>query len=89
MPVVRLPDHDGRLPGPEHLDSRLALWAASMLFTPAFAGGPIGSALVTDLVPRQSLGRGLAVYNATTWLGGSSAACSPAMQHRAWAPHRP
>jgi MFS family permease len=45
-------------------------WAASMLFTLSFAGGPAGSALVTELVPRQALGRGLAMYNATTWLGG-------------------
>jgi MFS family permease len=45
-------------------------WAASVVFTLSFAGGPVGSALVTDLVPREALGRGLAVYNATTWLGG-------------------
>jgi MFS family permease len=45
-------------------------WAASMLFTLSFAGGPVGSAIVTDLVPREALGRGLAVYNATMWLGG-------------------
>ncbi len=45
-------------------------WAASMLYTISCAGGPAASALVTDLVPRESLGRGLALYNATTWLGG-------------------
>ena len=45
-------------------------WAASVLFTLSFVGGPAGSALVADLVPRQALGRGLAMYNATTWLGG-------------------
>jgi MFS family permease len=45
-------------------------WAASILFTLSFAGEPAGSALVTDLVPRQALGRALALYNATTWLGG-------------------
>lgn len=45
-------------------------WLASMLYTLSFAGGPVGSAMVADLVPREALGRGLALYNATTWLGG-------------------
>ena len=45
-------------------------WAASILFTLSFVGGPVGSALVTDLVPREALSRGLAMYSATTWLGG-------------------
>ena len=45
-------------------------WAASMLYSLSFARGPVANALVTDLVPRESLGRGLALYNATAWLGG-------------------
>ena len=45
-------------------------WAASMLFTLSNAGGPVTNALVTDLLPRESLGRGLAIFNSTTWLGG-------------------
>jgi len=45
-------------------------WLASALYTLSFAGGPVGSAMVTDLVPREALGRGLALYNATTWVGG-------------------
>jgi MFS family permease len=45
-------------------------WAASMLYFLSYAGGPVGSALMADLVPRESLARGLAIYNTTTWLGG-------------------
>jgi MFS family permease len=45
-------------------------WVASMLYSLSYAGGPVASALVTDLLPRESLSRGLALYNTTGWLGG-------------------
>jgi MFS family permease len=45
-------------------------WAASMLNYLWCASAPVASALVTDLVPRESLSRGLALYSATTWAGG-------------------
>ena len=33
-------------------------------------GGSVGSALVTDLVPQQSLGMGISLYRAANWVGG-------------------
>jgi MFS family permease len=50
-----------------------ALWNFWMVFVGmAIASGctGIGNAFVTDLVPHQSLGKGLAVYGSATWIGG-------------------
>ena len=46
-------------------------WVASVLVNsliPVNMG--VGSALVTDLVPRESVGRGISLFSATAWVGG-------------------
>jgi MFS family permease len=51
--------------------SLVHFWAVAILLTlvGSVAGG-IGSALVTDLVPQESLGRGLSLFSAMGWIGG-------------------
>jgi UMF1 family MFS transporter len=49
------------------------LWNFWLVFIGmAIAGGctGIGNAFVTDLVPQQSLGKGLAIYGSAAWIGG-------------------
>ena len=45
-------------------------WAVSILvsiLTPVNTG--VGSALVADMVPQESVGRGISLFSATTWIG--------------------
>jgi MFS family permease len=44
--------------------------AAVLLAFMSRVGGSVGSALVTDLVPQQSLGMGISLYRAANWVGG-------------------
>jgi len=46
-------------------------WLVSALRSALFyANNGLGQAMVTDLVSKESLGRGIALFNATAWIGG-------------------
>jgi MFS family permease len=46
-------------------------WAvASLCYAMSSVSAAVGPALVTDLVSRESLGRAISLFTATTWIGG-------------------
>ncbi len=51
-----------------------ALWQFWFVFVlqgiAAQNGGTIGNAVVTDLLPKEALGKGMALFGATAWIGG-------------------
>ncbi len=56
------------------LPSSLSLWhfwlVSSLLTAMFYINNALGSALVTDLVPKESLGRGMSLFGSTVWVGG-------------------
>ena len=51
-----------------------SLWhfwvATALLSLQGYVGAGVGTALIADLLPAGSLGRGLSVYSSTAWIGG-------------------
>jgi MFS family permease len=45
-------------------------WMSAALFALIRAGTSVGAALITDMLPEETLGRGLSRFAATPWFGG-------------------
>jgi MFS family permease len=59
-------------------------WVAVALTGLSFSiGSTVGQALANDLIPRESLGRGLGLFGATSWMGAivGFAGTGQAVQH--------
>jgi MFS family permease len=56
------------------LPSSLSLWhfwlVMALMQAMSCVSNSVGSAMVADLVPKESLGRGMSLFGSTTWLGG-------------------
>ncbi len=56
------------------LISSLSLWhfwvVSSLLMAMFYINNGLGSALVADLVPKESLGKGMSLFGSTVWVGG-------------------
>ncbi len=56
------------------LTSSLSLWhfwlVSSLIQAMFYLNNGLGSALVADLVPKESLGRGMSLFGSTAWIGG-------------------
>jgi MFS family permease len=56
------------------LTSSLSLWhfwlVSSLMSAMFYINNGLGSALVADLVPKESLGKGMSLFGSTAWVGG-------------------
>ena len=56
------------------LAASASLWhfwvVAALMAVFISVNGAVGSALVTDLVPQEALGKGMSLFNAAIWVGG-------------------